>query len=208
MTRWRLKVKFYCISGVRSIDRRVNFLESCRKYGWSVEFIPAVIPPEVYEEFLIFKEVLLYRFDSRLVKGEVGCALSHLAIWNRLVRDDATHYCVFEDDATFIGAPSELAIVNGIDFQMFNKHSSCHDGSPFIGPKSSGLYGYVVSRDGAMRALGLIDTLSLPLDVFLLKNSLLFGGPLKVVVTKHLVDHEGVAPSEIGGLRIIASGRH
>jgi GR25 family glycosyltransferase involved in LPS biosynthesis len=106
-----------------------------------------------------------------------------------------------------VGGGELLRVVSDVDFQMFNRHSTCYENTSLIGPRSSGLYGYLISRDGASKALSLAKFLDVPIDIFVLKNSLVFGGILKVVVTDTLVDHEGVAPSEIGDLRIIASGR-
>ena len=36
-----------------------------------------------------------------MLPGEVGCALSHIALWRKLVASDDNHFLILEDDCTF-----------------------------------------------------------------------------------------------------------
>ncbi len=175
--------------------------------GWALQYFPAVYPPTNYEEFTVFKRCLKYKMNHQLVRGEVGCALSHLLLWEELANSDHDFYVIFEDDARFLAPPTELRVLMDVDFQMINKHSTAHQGGLWIGPKSSGLYGYVVTRSGAQKFLNLYREINLPIDIMVLKNSLLFGGPLRVAVSKAIVAHDNDLSSEIGNSRIVFSGR-
>lgn len=199
--------RIYCVSGITAIDRRLNFLESAERKGWALEFFPAVYPPKNYEEFLVFREILKFKFNDRLLPGEVGCALSHLTLWDRLSKSDCEFYVIFEDDARFLRSPDELKVISGVDFQMINKHANAIPGAPWIGPNSSGSYGYVISKTGAQKFLSNYQKIDAPIDIMILKNSVTFGGALKVIVTEAIVSHDESSISEIGRSRIVFSGR-
>ena len=197
----------YCISGVDSIDRRINVRASAAKLGWNFEFFPAVFPPANHEEFDAFRACLKFEFNKNLIKGEVGVALSHLLLWERLAKSEMDFFVVFEDDARFVKPPSELKLLMNVDYQMINRHSNPHKDSICIGPNSSGLYGYVVFRSGAQKFLKTHKEIDAPIDIMILRDSLLFGGQLRVAVTETIVEHDDEIKSEIGNARIVFSGR-
>jgi glycosyl transferase family 25 len=202
-----IKYKVYCVSGVESVDRRLNILHSAKKLGWAFDFFPAVYPPKNYDQFQVFREILKYEFNEGLLPGEVGCALSHLVLWERLIESESDFFVVFEDDAVFLRPPSDLKLLADVDFQMVNKHSNPMPGSLWLGPKSSGSYGYVVHKSGAKKFLENLKRVDTPIDIMILKNSLLFGGVLRVAVSEPIVAHDESFSSEIGKSRIVFSGR-
>ncbi len=202
-----MKYQIYCISSINATDRRINVLDSARKNGWDINFFAGVFPPRNHEEFEVFKLCLKYKFDRRLIIGEVGVAMSHLLLWERLLESEDDFFIIFEDDARFVKTPSELEILADIDFQMLNKHSTAHEGTIWLGPKSSGLYGYVVHKSGAEKFLARHSVIDAPIDIMLLRDSLIFGGALRVAVTEPIVEHDDEIKSEIGNARILFSGR-
>ena len=44
-------------------------------------------------------------------RGAIGCALSHIALWKRLVQSTADHMVVFEDDAELTRSPAEIEAI-------------------------------------------------------------------------------------------------
>jgi GR25 family glycosyltransferase involved in LPS biosynthesis len=201
------KYKVYCVSGVESVDRRLNVLHSAKKMGWTLEFFPAVYPPKNFDQFLVFREILKYGFNEGLLPGEVGCALSHLILWERLVRSEFDFFVVFEDDVSFLRPPSALKLFADVDFQMLNDRSNPMPDSLWLGPKSCGSDGYVVHKSGAKKFLDNFKHVDTPIDIMILKGSLLFGGVLRVAVSEPIVAHDDTFSSEIGGSRIVFSGR-
>jgi GR25 family glycosyltransferase involved in LPS biosynthesis len=105
-------------------------------------------------------------FESLVGLGAVGCALSHICLWKRLIEDKAhDEYAIFEDDVAFSSPDLSDALENALaqirPFDVFligYLHLMC-DTSDF----SSGLWrfhgrffgthAYVVSRRGAQRLL-------------------------------------------------------
>ena len=84
----------------RSRDRRVYMADQLRRLNWQFEIIPAVDGRCLSAEDLRYysaQEAL--KFVSReLSPGEIGCALSHARIWERIVAVNIQEALIFEDD--------------------------------------------------------------------------------------------------------------
>jgi len=200
-----MKFEVFCISGVSAVDRRTRVTVSAARYGWTLKFFPAVYPPKNHEEFAVFKRSLRHRFHDFLNVGEVGCALSHLVLWDDLARSECDFFVIFEDDARFIAGPERLQYYKEADLQMLNSRSNAHEGSIFLGANSGGTDGYLITREGARKALPLLAEVKAPLDISILMNSRLFGGPLVVLVLDRIVEHDESSVSEIGTSRVLYS---
>lgn len=75
-------------------------------------------------DWKLYSEDRARKFSGReLVRGEVGCALSHARMWERIVREDIPEAMIFEDDV-HIGAafPALLARRNRLppDWELVN----------------------------------------------------------------------------------------
>jgi GR25 family glycosyltransferase involved in LPS biosynthesis len=105
-------------------------------------------------------------------RGEVGCALSHIFIWNGLLSDDKyKYYLIFEDDAIIPDDFKDkleviLKDVEGKDWDILYLNDNCHghfkkqcDGDDYsdttILPFRAGygLYGYIINKKFADKCI-------------------------------------------------------
>lgn len=94
-------MKTYIINLPASVDKRNTIAGECARLGLDVEFIEAVNGNALTEE-QIHAQVPDYPACS-LTRGEIGCALSHLSIYQKMVDEHIPMAFILEDDAN-IGA--------------------------------------------------------------------------------------------------------
>jgi glycosyl transferase family 25 len=95
-------------------ERRTHIIEECAKHSLNVEIIDAVIGKELSEAEL--REAVFDYGNSGFTKGEIGCALSHLKIYRKIVEEGIDIALVLEDDATL----SDNINAALIDIEAFN----------------------------------------------------------------------------------------
>jgi GR25 family glycosyltransferase involved in LPS biosynthesis len=106
--------RIFVINLARRRDRLVKLRAQLRHAGFTapVEIFRAVDSVEIGPSFLETYGIRIYPgwripdapifYHAREMKlGEVGCALSHLFVWRRIVDDGLDHALVIEDDADF-----------------------------------------------------------------------------------------------------------
>lgn len=119
-----MKIKTVAISLPSEIERRVFIEETIKKcnlsdyiiidgvYGNDIEitpFIPPYISKLSYNGTQKVYDSRLKLDGTGLKKGEIGCAWSHLNVYDMLLKDsEYDAYLVFEDDADLVVSPSEL----------------------------------------------------------------------------------------------------
>lgn len=129
----------------------------------------------------------LRTIGRELYLGEVGCALSHMALWRRLVESEHQFALVLEDDA-LVGEIC-LRLLNEIesfptDWDIINFTTSANDG-PFGYPvmdiyrfseckNATGLVCYCINKNGARKLLEKVRPLRMPIDHYT-ANGHLFG---------------------------------
>lgn len=89
--------------------RRIFMAEQLNRLGLSFEFVEAVDGREVEKDDLGFYSPILARklFDRELLPGELGCALSHIRLWEKMVNENIQEALILEDDiyigTSFVG---------------------------------------------------------------------------------------------------------
>lgn len=79
--------------------RRANVEQQCTKIGISV---PHIFPAIMGRNFSDSELQRLVSSPTYLSKGEIGCVLSHLGVYEEFLQDTSAGYAaVFEDDAVF-----------------------------------------------------------------------------------------------------------
>jgi glycosyl transferase family 25 len=78
-------------------ERREHIMGECAKHSLNVEIIDAVMGKELSEAEL--REAVFDYGNSGFTKGEIGCALSHLKIYRKIVEDNIDIALILEDDA-------------------------------------------------------------------------------------------------------------
>ncbi len=96
----------YVINLERSPERRLYITSHLRSLGIEPTVVPAfdgkkLLLEEVIRDGRYNDEVSRRSFDRSLSMAEIGCGLSHLSIYQRMVRDGTPYALVSEDDAQF-----------------------------------------------------------------------------------------------------------
>ncbi|WP_419952739.1 glycosyltransferase family 25 protein [Methylobacterium sp.] len=172
-----------------NLDRDINRLERARErfasFDLSFERVSGVDGSKVDALTRFFSQI-----PSRsLSDGELGCALSHISVWQKIASGDVDNALVLEDDAAPIRAfPlrfAELDIPEDYDLcyannRMIYKKSTFYKDTQKTVPviqamlefnkdskvQAAGLDGYFLSRKGARRLLDIIrqDRIIAPID--------------------------------------------
>lgn len=89
-------MKAFIINLDSSIERRATIAAQCQNAGISYEFIQAVNGKQLSnEEIALHTQPLNYAFKA----GEIGCALSHINIYRKIVDEKIPQALILEDDA-------------------------------------------------------------------------------------------------------------
>lgn len=91
---------------LKTQKNRLDFMtEQLNKYNIEFERIDAVVGKDLTDEEirLTNSRFLQWCYGGRVLKrGEIGCALSHMKIWQRIVDENILHACILEDDVTVL----------------------------------------------------------------------------------------------------------
>lgn len=85
---------YYFISSNQAIERRNNVKKVCHKLGIEPVFMDAVMGKTLSEH----QKNAVTIPNHGLTDSEIGCALSHLKIYENLIKSDFEAVLVFEDD--------------------------------------------------------------------------------------------------------------
>ncbi len=95
------RLKVYCLSLPRSVDRRRRFSAEAARAGLAFKYVDGLDArgAEAGElSRLADQRLAEQRFGRRLSPGEIACAEGHLRIYRRLLDSDAEAALIFEDD--------------------------------------------------------------------------------------------------------------
>ena len=88
----------YVISLTRETKRRKHIEQ---EFGWQnilFSFFDAVTPDRIEDVAKKFNIILDRSSEAKLWDGEIGCALSHISLWNLAVEKNLDYINIFEDD--------------------------------------------------------------------------------------------------------------
>lgn len=112
-------IKTYVISLADETKRRQHVLAECARYHIDAELVDAVDMRQVTQaeiERLSYRLTHLKSKRQRWLKtGELGCALSHHAVYQKMIEEKHDYALVLEDDVQWIADPSPL-----LDSQVLN----------------------------------------------------------------------------------------
>ncbi|WP_034455496.1 glycosyltransferase family 25 protein [Buttiauxella noackiae] len=156
-------MRVFIISLESEQERRRKISLQCKEQSLLCEFINAIDGRKLPSE--IATTVTHDFYNSKLTRGEIGCALSHLNIYSKMVSENICHALVLEDDAIFDDSLHEcLSGVDGIIREdkpeifiltarcSYNKHIKKTDFSGrnyFRITNGSGGYGYIINLPAA-----------------------------------------------------------
>lgn len=177
----------YVISLLTAKERRNHIIQEFEKQNISFEFFDAITPDLIEEKA---KEFSIDISNSPLTKGEMGCALSHIALWHFAKENKLDYICIFEDDI-YLGENAKEFLTNSyvnhdIDVIKIEKHSSkiiyaanpeahfCNRNLHKLKSKHTGTAGYILTAKGIKYLLEKTKVyhLSIPVDVLMFEKFL------------------------------------
>ena len=167
----------YVISLTTEKKRRKHITEEFGKQNIPFAFFDAITPDLIEETAKKFNITLDRSPQAKLSDGEIGCALSHIVLWNLALENNLNYINIFEDDIHLGENAKELLEIDYISDDIhvlkleangkmfFKKPQSvkCDRNIYPITVKQSGTAGYTVTAKGAKYLLELVK--NKPLDV-------------------------------------------
>ncbi len=168
----------FFISDKENKERRENVKSQCARIGIEPIFFDAIMGKNYTKEEL--RDFVSE--EGVLSPGEIGCALSHLAVFKAFLHSDEPVMLVFEDDvafsdvvtvdllkqvAKFVAKQKEGAVMS-LYKSIFNTDKVADMGSVNI-YNSLHFYcthAYVINRQAAENILAIQNPLSFPIDYF------------------------------------------
>ena len=230
-------MKTILISLEQDEDRRKNATNILKKYGFCknfewfkgihgkddvkyFEFIKTnnfTISKLVYNNKIRFYHNNLRIGVNGLSKGEIGCSLSHLEIYEMLCKDNNNNsYLIFEDDLNIIVSNEEFnKIIHNLP--DVNSYDICHLHEskyfPFYKEKKENSYfyqakrqffnytaAYIITKRGAQKLLNYTyPYFGLPSDD-LMSNAFIFDDNFKVIIPEKPLVTTGNFKSTIGAI--------
>lgn len=170
----------YCINLEHSIDRRSRMQGEFGREGLGFEFLPA-IDGRVLAQLKIKTAYSKWRtrfcYGRGLSRGEIGCALSHIEFYKRVIANNAPGF-VFEDDVE-LGAEVK-DVLEQVDSFLANTNEPCLVQVPGLMrdmPQNSegdfvkvsgamGTYAYGVNPSAAALLLKAFSPIKFPIDYY------------------------------------------
>ncbi|MEO8549291.1 MAG: glycosyltransferase family 25 protein [Kofleriaceae bacterium] len=186
---------YYCINLPRRRDRWRRMIRRFRALDMTVERFSAIDGYAINVDE-VSPQLLALQYDStanaawdplvspgimcRLTPGEVGCTLSHIAVWDELLSRRERYAIVLEDDVDMSSRFPAFAneVVERLrawdliyfGYQTVAGDPAFHSSKELARPRYLfGTYAYAISRSGAERIMSLLPVVG-PLDVFLSTN--------------------------------------
>ena len=92
-------IPIFLINLKQSVERRKYVTDQLEKLGLSYNIFDAYLGKDYYKDKDFYDEKKALKFEHRKLKiGEVGCSLSHNAIYNKIVKDKIPYALILEDD--------------------------------------------------------------------------------------------------------------
>ena len=88
----------YVISLTRETKRRKHIEQEFDRQNILFSFFDAVTPDRIEDVAKKFNIILDRSSEAKLWDGEIGCALSHISLWNLAVEKNLDYINIFEDD--------------------------------------------------------------------------------------------------------------
>jgi GR25 family glycosyltransferase involved in LPS biosynthesis len=166
--------------------RKQQYMESqLNKYNFKYNIFQAIDGSKLnldalYKSNIIDKEKSLHMMHRYLRRGEIGCYLSHVLIWKKLLDSDKKYFLILEDDAILVNNFKQnltnlLDDVKDMAWDVLYLNENCykHFGTDCNGPEYSdktirpkrigyGLYGYIISKSFVEKCFSQIHTDELP----------------------------------------------
>lgn len=198
-----MKIKTFIINMTEDIDRKQYMSKECEKFSniLDIEFIDAIdgrllentIIEEYYDEISAFKKL-----GRGLKLGEIGCCLSHIQIYKKIIEEKLEYCLILEDDVIIDKNLSKfLEQIDSLHIRwelILLGHYSCYIDSIEISSPVSiwnqyklrqgyklcrlldygyGTHGYIINRKGTEKLLEHLKTFYMPIDHYTANRKIL-----------------------------------
>ena len=168
----------YVINLVKNTNRLKNFMNQYNNSDLSfkkIKVFPAIVgkdldlikytSPEAYKQ-IIFSEISNTRkYHYNLTRGAVGCFLSHIAIYKKIIESNKSYGLIFEDDV-LIATDVYKRLLYGLNkipsnwdiFLLGVMCLKCTESNQYINvDRFWGLHGYLIKKDTAIKLVEHLD---------------------------------------------------
>ncbi len=195
------KIDVFIINLKKDTQKKEHMQKLCLKYDLQPEFIDAVYGRNLDKNIILnvySKDLALKYFGRELTRGEIGTALSHLAIYRQMIDQKIHTVLILEDDVDFeinnqdlIGIIEKLpkdwecvmlghhtkrsrdidTLASFWNKKQINNNLQCvrFAEQPFGG------YGYIINQAGALKRLNNFKIIDRPIDHWSDKELNLYG---------------------------------
>jgi glycosyl transferase, family 25 len=109
-------IPVFVVSLERSLDRRARMGKILRDADIAHEFISAFDGAKedaAFVQHAIDQSVFMKKLrGSNLTRGEVGCAMSHIRLYKKIIDENISYACIVEDDIDITDAANFKALTN------------------------------------------------------------------------------------------------
>ncbi|MDE9545148.1 glycosyltransferase family 25 protein [Xenorhabdus bovienii] len=169
-------MKIFIVNLKKHTQRKEKMQNQANKLGLHIEFIEAVYGPEINDEKL--KRIAYDYPNCKLTKGEIGCSLSHLKIYKKIIDDNIEYALILEDDAVLseniteyikniknsdnIRKPNVYLLSEVISYiKNYNLHSNIYKSY-----HACGAHGYIINKKAAKKLLSKLQPIKYEADMW------------------------------------------
>ena len=226
-------MRIFVISLKDAVQRRASIVAQLSSMGLEFEFQDAIYGKNLSSEEVqkLVDQRIAYRYEGfQLTPGEIGCALSHLAVYKRIIDEKIPYALIFEDDV--VVCPELVNVIQSIDADgTLLRHgitlfSECLvSTSPTLRLPFGGMslhdvkwgwfaHAYIITNEAARKLIELQTPVKHVADCWrwLLKHRLISIGAVRPILVKQQRDSFGsettVGHSDVGKLPILQFVKH
>ncbi|HEB5644217.1 TPA: glycosyltransferase family 25 protein, partial [Mannheimia haemolytica] len=168
----------YVISLTSAQERRKHIEAEFGKQNIPFQFFDAITPDLIKEKAKAFNIDIS---NTNLTKGEIACALSHIALWHLAKQQNLDYICIFEDDiylgnnafellkTNYIPENTHIVKLETLPFDRINRFNKTEkyilNRRLFkLNSRHVGMAGYILTNKGAEFLINILKTLNIPID--------------------------------------------
>lgn len=163
-------------------DKKKRMEEELKKHKLEADFIDAIVGYNIDVDKMVSNNLINNKIHRILRRGEIGCYLSHIKSWETFLKSKYKYALILEDDAVFVddfkNKFKELLEEINFPFDIIYLNDNCehHFGDKCLygtrktknlfkpGTVGYGLYGYLLSREGAKKLIDIALPIEMPID--------------------------------------------
>ncbi len=99
-----MSLSIFIINLKKDVNKKLHMQKLCDKYSLDYTFIEAIYGKELPRDIvskIYNQEKAVKEIGRELTLGELGCALSHMKIYEKMVNENIENAIIFEDDISF-----------------------------------------------------------------------------------------------------------